>query len=126
MVYSVINIPKGTVEKKADMGCIMSIVKDDNWNQVALRLRSGNQIVSKKPNYVFDIYKMRRGQYKNVRIWSYIDLGTGEREDLYLTTMSNDAITSLSIFKTHKEIKIADWYENLEKKTSSFQKGWDV
>lgn len=88
---------------KADMGCIMSLVKDDNWNQVALKLRSDNQIVSKKPNYVFDIYKMRRGQYKNVRIWSYINLGTGERQDLYITTANNEPLPAIDIVKTRRE-----------------------
>ena len=88
MVYSVVNIPKGTVEKKADMGCIMSLVKDENWNQVDLKVKGNNGLLkNRKPNYVFDIYKMRRGQYKNVRIWSYIDLGTGEREEIALFTL---------------------------------------
>ena len=28
------------------------------------------------PNQVMDVYKNRRGRFTNVRIWSYVDLGT--------------------------------------------------
>lgn len=39
----------------------------------------------KKPTHVTDIYKLRRGRYKNVRIWSLVDLGTCRMEDLFVT-----------------------------------------
>jgi replicative DNA helicase len=46
-------------------------------------------IVQKKgdkfPTHVTDVYKLRRGRWKNVRIWSYIDLGTCRIEDLFVT-----------------------------------------
>ena len=42
-----------------------------------------------KPTHIIDIYKMRRGRYKNVRIWINLDLGTGRRNDLFMTTADN-------------------------------------
>ena len=37
------------------------------------------------PNLVTDIFKVRSGEWTNVRLWSRIDLGTMRRKDLYLT-----------------------------------------
>ena len=84
------------------MGTIMSLVQDDIWNQIVLKLKG--HVPLRKPNYVFDIYKMRRGKYKNVRIWSYIDLGSGERKDLCITTAANDPIQINEIVKLREEI----------------------
>lgn len=41
-----------------------------------------------KPNQVTDIYKVRRGRYNNVRIWSYMDLGTCRKQDLFITDVN--------------------------------------
>ena len=40
------------------------------------------------PNQVMDIYKVRRGRYTNVKIWSCADLGTCRKDDLFITTAS--------------------------------------
>ena len=37
------------------------------------------------PNQVADVYKVRRGRFTNVRIWSYFDYGTCRKRDLFLT-----------------------------------------
>ena len=37
------------------------------------------------PNVVTDIYKVRSGQWTQVRIWSYVDLGTLRKQDLFVT-----------------------------------------
>lgn len=39
----------------------------------------------KKPTHVTDVYKLRRGRWKNTRIWSLVDLGTCRMEDLFVT-----------------------------------------
>ena len=39
----------------------------------------------KTPNQVSDIYKVRRGRFTNVRIWSYFDYGTCRKYDLFIT-----------------------------------------
>ena len=38
------------------------------------------------PNVVIDVFKNRRGRWTMVRIWSYQDLGTCRRQDLFITT----------------------------------------
>lgn len=44
------------------------------------------------PNQVMDVYKVRRGRYTNVKIWSYSDLGTCRKEDLFVTTAGLDTV----------------------------------
>lgn len=66
------------------------------------------------PTHVVDIYKMRRGRYKNVRIWYYIDLGTGERYDLFMTSADNNFIDNLfefDIFKENERPHTDNWIE---------------
>ena len=41
------------------------------------------------PTQVQDIYKVRRGKYNRIRIWSRVDLGTCRTEDLFLTDQNN-------------------------------------
>lgn len=63
---------------KVDMGCIVNRPTDED-----LHIIEG--LCSKIPNSVTDVYKMRRGRYTQVRIWSYADLGTCRVEDLLVT-----------------------------------------
>ena len=63
---------------KVDMGCIVNRPTEED-----LRIVEG--LCSKIPNSVTDVYKMRRGRYTQVRIWSYVDLGTCRVEDLLVT-----------------------------------------
>ena len=63
---------------KVDMGCIVNRPTEED-----LRIVEG--LCSKIPNSVIDVYKMRRGRYTQVRIWSYVDLGTCRVEDLLVT-----------------------------------------
>lgn len=41
------------------------------------------------PTQVQDIYKVRRGKYNRIKIWSRVDLGTCRTEDLFLTDQNN-------------------------------------
>lgn len=63
---------------KVDMGCIVSRPTEDE-----LHMMEG--LTKVRPNAVTDVYKMRRGRYTQVRIWSYVDLGTCRTEDLVIT-----------------------------------------
>jgi hypothetical protein len=48
---------------------------------------------------------MRRGRYKMIRIWTRIHLGTGERQDLFITNAVNQPISApLDIFHDGKRI----------------------
>lgn len=68
-----------------------------------------------RPTHVFDIYKNRRGRLKDVRIWSRLDLGTGERKDLFITTANNIPIKipNNEVFQTRSEI--INWRDMLQK-----------
>lgn len=91
-----------SIVDKADVGYIMSRVNEKELQELRQKLinyrdpDTGDpyEIANVKPNIVLDIYKNRRGQYKNVRVWAYLDLGTGERKDLYMTYADNTPIST--------------------------------
>lgn len=103
---------------KADMGCIISRVEEKDFNSILPRLkiavRDGKidqNNLELQPSHVIDIYKMRRGQYKNVRIWCKINLGNGRRKDLYITRMDNEPIGEdevIDLFSSATE-ELYDW-----------------
>lgn len=64
-----------------DVGCIMSRPTQEELQQLEpLRQKFGIL-----PNVVCDIYKNRRGRWTMVRIWSYHNLGTCRKYDLFIT-----------------------------------------
>ena len=99
------------VADKADMGYVMTRVSEKGWQTVVPTLkiaaREGTispEILDKPPTHVLDIYKMRRGRYKMIRIWCYIHLGTGERKDLFITNAVNQPISEpLDLFSSASE-----------------------
>ena len=106
------------VADKADMAYIMTRVSDKFWNMMRPELLSAARmgkidpdvIDNKRPTHILDIYKMRRGRYKNVRIWTRLHLGTGYREDLFITTSDNQPIQDMSmdLFASAIELPL-DW-----------------
>ena len=89
------------VADKCDMGFVMTRIPEKFWDSIVRSLheaiREGKidnpDIFDKdKPTHVLDIYKMRRGRYKMVRIWTRLDLGTGERKDVFMTDAVNNPI----------------------------------
>ena len=42
------------------------------------------------PTHVIDIYKVRSGRFKNVRLWTWYNLGNGDRRDLFITDADNN------------------------------------
>ena len=59
------------------------------------------QSFGKAPNQVTDVYKVRRGRWVDVRIWSYMDLGTCRKEDLFITDANFNPIEDFSIIFYH-------------------------
>lgn len=106
------------VADKADMGYVMTRISDKFWNSMLPGIREAARmgvidpeiIDNKRPTHVLDIYKMRRGRYKNVRIWTKLHLGTGYREDLFITTSDNQPIRdmNLDLFTSTINVPI-DW-----------------
>lgn len=95
------------IVNKADVGAIVVKVGEKEYNSLVVSLKEAGKIprTDKMPTHRYDLYKNRRGQYKNVSVWSYINLGTGEWEDLYVTTSSGKIIKEFSIYKdiTYRE-----------------------
>ena len=99
------------IADKADMGYVMTRVSEKGWQTIVPTLkiaaRDGTinaDIISSPPTHVLDIYKMRRGRYKMIRIWCNIHLGTGERKDLFITNAVNQPINEpIDIFSSASE-----------------------
>lgn len=66
------------------------------------------------PNLVTDVYKNRRGRWNLVRIWSYHDLGTCRKYDLFITTATMKAIDDFTIFNFTPEYTDEDVEKFLE------------
>ena len=89
------------IADKCDCGYVMSRISDKGWNTILATLKASARegVIDplflepdRRPTHVLDIYKMRRGRYKMIRIWTRIHLGTGEREDLFVTNAANQPI----------------------------------
>ena len=99
------------IADKADMGYVMTRVSEKGWQSVVPTLQQAVRekiiepdILNVRPTHVLDIYKMRRGRYKMIRIWAYIHLGTGERRDLFITTADNQPISEpIDLFSSASE-----------------------
>lgn len=63
---------------KADIGMVMARPTKE---EIDFFVSTGQAV----PNMVTDIYKVRSGEWNQVRIWSAIDLGCLRKEDLYIT-----------------------------------------
>lgn len=73
---------------KCDVACVVSrVTKED----LAL-LEAPISVIGCAPDQVTDIYKVRRGRYTNVKVWSYTDLGTCRKKDLFITDDRYNAI----------------------------------
>ena len=73
-----------------------------------------------------DIYKVRRGRFTNVRIWSYVDLGTCRKTDIVITNERNEVIqdyapTIINFDSTTEEEQrvIHDLLEELSQETET-------
>lgn len=114
-----------SIADKADIGFVMTKVMPKLWQSMLPAFkqaaREGNldprylEDENFKPTHILDIYKMRRGRYKNIRIWTKLDLGNGYREDLFMTSADNQPIEFQPIrFQVMDELAIKDWKENIE------------
>ena len=65
---------------KADIAMIGTLVPDDQRDQIAPYVAKYGM-----PTQVYDVYKVRRGKWTNLKIWSNVDLGTCRRSDVFVT-----------------------------------------
>lgn len=70
-----------SIINKADFGSIMARPTPEELDLLKDISTPGGII----PNIVTDVYKNRGGQWTQIRIWSYFNLGTLKRTDLFVT-----------------------------------------
>ena len=64
--------------------------------------------IANKPNLVTDIFKVRSGEWTQVRIWSDMNLGTLKKRDLFITDSRMEPIDN---FNERDDYKIKSWDE---------------
>jgi len=69
-----------SIINKADIGVIMARPTKEELDF----LRTEN-LTSINPNIVTDVYKVRSGEWNQVRIWSNVNLGNLRKKDLFVT-----------------------------------------
>lgn len=62
-----------------------------------------------KPNLVTDIFKVRSGEWTQVRIWSDMNLGTLKKRDLYITDSTMEPVEN---FNERDDYKIKSWEDS--------------
>ena len=75
---------------KVDVAFITSTIVKEQEKSIARMLAT--QQGTREPNQIIDVYKNRRGKWRNVRIWRYADLGTCRSEDCFITDTGNNPI----------------------------------
>ena len=66
-----------------------------------------------EPNMVTDIFKVRGGEYSQLRIWSIVDLGRMKKQDLFITNSRFDVVEG---FFERDEYQIQNWDDIQEQK----------
>lgn len=96
---------------KADNGAIMARPTPEELDI----LKNDHEI----PNLVTDIFKVRSGEWTQVRIWSHMDLGTLRKKDLFITNSRLEIITDFYIYD---DIDIKNWDIEEENEINQFVK----
>lgn len=86
--YNLIRGSKAIADKVDVGGISLPLTEEEHEMMDNIAISLGKDI----PTQVQDVYKIRRGKYNRVRIWSKVDLGTCRTEDLFLTDTSGNII----------------------------------
>lgn len=86
--YNLIRGSKAIADKIDVGGISLPLTEEEHEMVDNIAISLGKDI----PTQVQDMYKIRRGKYNRVRIWSKVDLGTCRTEDLFLTDTSGNII----------------------------------
>ena len=88
---------------KADNGAVMARPTKEEL-EILQPLYESN--VNNKPNLVTDVFKVRSGEWTQVRIWSDMNLGTLRKRDLFITDVHMDPVEN---FYTNAAYNIKSW-----------------
>ena len=86
---------------KADNGMIMARPTKD---EIDILTKDGTLSGATIPNIVIDIFKVRSGNWNQVRVWRYFDLGTLRIKDLFVTDSRLMPIQNLNLYSYDWEI----------------------
>lgn len=86
--YNLIRGSKAIADKIDVGGISLPLTEEEHQMVDSIAVKLGKSL----PTQVQDMYKIRRGKYNRVRIWSRVDLGTCRTEDLFLTDTSGNII----------------------------------
>lgn len=92
---------------KADYGCIMARPTKEELEL----LQNGSNLSLGTPNLVTDMFKVRDGEYTQVRIWSRMDLGTLRKEDLFITDAH---LMPIEGFFCNSDFEIRTWEDEMD------------
>ena len=95
---------------KADYGLIMARPTKEELETLEPLI-----VKFKEPNVVIDVFKVRSGEWTQVRIWSYVNLGTLKKEDLFVT---NSRLEPIDNFTANFNYLIPKLDEEQEKKAN--------
>lgn len=96
--YNLIRGSKAIADKIDVGGISLPLTEEEHKAMDSVARKLGKDL----PTQVQDMYKIRRGKYNRVRIWSKVDLGTCRTEDLFLTDLNGnviDLVTNQYLFK---------------------------
>lgn len=90
------------IADKADIGLIGVRINDAEKERIgpSLAQMKAMNVVKQDPNIVIDVYKNRRGEMNNVKIWRNFDFGTCRCTDLFATDANYNVIDTSFKFKT--------------------------
>lgn len=107
---------------KCDLACVISRVTKEEEELLSEVIEK----VGIVPNQVADIYKVRRGRYTNVRIWSTVDLGTCRKKDLFITNDRMEVIEDFEVVEFAFEDNNPDIIELLSSLNKEIEDGKPV
>ena len=84
-----------SIADKVDFAMITTTIVKAQEKEIARALAT--QLGTPEPTQILDVYKNRRGKWRNIRIWRYTDLGTCRSQDCFVTDTSNNPIDMKSI-----------------------------
>lgn len=104
---------------KADYGFIMARPTKEELELI----KPFTTKYGKEANLVFDVYKVRAGQWTQVRIWSVFDAGILRKEDLFMTDSRCDEVDMSQGFNFQYENWEDEEYAIISKKVKELNEG---
>ena len=95
---------------KADNGVIMARPTKEELELI-------QNLATIEPNLVTDVFKVRSGQWTQVRIWSYFDMGTMRRQDLFIT---NSQMEPIDDFFRDYAFDVESWEEGQKQEVTDY------